>query len=147
MTVKKEYKVNDDVWIYGVDFSKGNKITKGKIVASIDLSTEGFGDDLHYIISVPTHIEPLLEVRTWHMISQDDKGPVGSLREIGGIKESDIKKLKQIGYDSPTDQEDDPTPDQIMAALEKSQNGLVHKPLHIKEHRSKRKYYPRKNRP
>ena len=142
MLIKKEYKIGDDVWIYGV--STSNKITKGKVITSIDLSPQGY-QELHYIIEVPSHIEPLLEIRTWHTMSQDDRGPVGSLRNINEILPADNKKIKQLGYSSEYyDSEDDPTPDEIMAALEKSTSGLTHKPLHIKENKPKRKYYPRK---
>jgi hypothetical protein len=144
MTVKKEYNIGDTVWIYGI--TPSNKITKGTIVASIDLSTQGFGNDLHYIIEIPTHIESLLEIRTWQTISQDERGPVGSIRGIGKVF-SENKKMRQIGYiyadDSHYDN-DDPSPAEIIAALEKSTDGLTHKPLHIKENRPKQKYYPRK---
>jgi hypothetical protein len=144
MTVKKEYNIGDTVWIYGITVS--NKITKGTIVASIDLSAQGFGHDLHYIIEIPTHIESLLEIRTWQTISQDEHGPVGSIRSVGNVF-AENKKMRQVGYvysnDSHYDSED-PSPDQIMAALEKSTDGLTHKPLHIKEAKPKRRYYPRK---
>lgn len=145
MTVKKFYNIGDDVWIFGI--TTENKITKGRVVASIDLSDKGYGFDPHYVIEIPTHIEPLLELRTWHTMSQDENGPIGSFREIGGVSNSDNKKMRQIGYiyanDSHYDK-DDPSPDQILAALEKSTDGLTHKPLHLKETKPKRKYYNRK---
>jgi len=142
MKIKKNYAAGDDVWIHGIHPS--NKLAKGKVIANVDLSTAGFTDP-HYIISIPTHIEPLLEVRTWHTMSQDENGPIGSLRELGSVLNSDHKKMKQIGYvyspDSHYDN-DEPSPDKILEALEKSADGLTHKPLHIKE--TKRKYFPRK---
>lgn len=148
MTVKKEYNIGDDVWIYGITIE--NKITKGKVVAAIDLSDKGYTPGLHYIIDIPTHIEPLLELRTWHTMSQDEKGPIGSFRDLGGILNSDNKKMRQAGYiyssDSHYDNED-PTPDEILAALEKSTDGLTHKPLQIKESKPKRKYYPKRKKP
>lgn len=141
--IKKEYKQGDIVWIYGVGVS--NKLTKGTVIASVDLSEKGY-TDLQYIIQIPTHIEPLLEVRSWHSISQDDKGPVGSFRDMLQDLSGEVKKIKQLGFFPAEDQdlENDPTPEEIMAALEKSTNGLTHKPLHIKETKPKRKYYPRK---
>jgi hypothetical protein len=144
MTVKKEYNIGDTVWIYGIATS--NKITQGTVVASIDLSAQGFGTDLHYIIEIPTHIESLLELRTWQTISQDKNGPVGSIRGIGNLV-AENKKMRQIGYTFSLDEysdSEDPTPAEIMAALEKSTDGLTHKPLHIKEAKPKRRYYPRK---
>lgn len=142
MLIKKEYNLNEEVWIHGIESS--NKLTKGKIIATVDLSSVGH-EELQYIIEIPTHIEPLLEIRTWHTISQDEKGPVGSLRNFGDILPANNKKVKQLGYsvDYP-DSEDDPTPEEIMAALEKSTSGLTHKPLHIKETKPKRKYYPKR---
>lgn len=142
MTIKKEYKIGDDVWIHGI--TPSNKLTKGKIIADIDLSSQGHAHT-QYIIEIPTHIEPLLEIRTWHSISQDEKGPVGSLRDLKDKIHSDSKKIRQLGITLDLNEsEDDPTPDQIMAALEKSTDGLTHKPLHIKENRPRKKYYPRK---
>jgi len=144
MTVKKEYNIGDTVWIYGI--TPANKLTQGTIVKAINLRDQGYGTDLHYIIDVPTHIESLLEIRTWQTISQDKHGPVGSLREIGKTF-SENKKMRQVGYIYADDghyDKDDPSPEQILAALEKSTDGLTHKPLHIKENNPKRKYYPRK---
>lgn len=144
MTVKKEYNIGDTVWIYGI--TPANKITQGTVIASIDLKDQGFGSELHYIIEIPTHIEPLLEIRTWQTISQDKHGPIGSFREIGKMF-AENKKIRQVGYvysDDSYYESDDPSPDQIHAALEKSKDGLTHKPLHIKESTPKRRYYPRK---
>jgi len=144
MLIKKEYNIGDPVWIHGIGPS--NKLTQGKVIANIDLSTEGY-TDLHYIIAIPTHIEPLLEIRTWHTMSQDEKGPIGSLRELGEDLDKEHKKIQQLGfYAKNPDDDNDPTPEQIMAALEKSTNNLTHKPLNLKDtnNNKKRKYYPRK---
>jgi len=143
MTIKKTYEIGDNVWVYGITIE--NKITKGKVIANIDLSTQGY-EDLHYIISIPTHIEPLLEIRTWHTMSQDEHGPIGSLRNLGDIQNYNDKKMRQIGYvhSSNLESDSDPSPDQIMAALQKSANSIVHKPLNLKDNKPKRKYYPRK---
>lgn len=141
MEVKKKYTVGDTVWIYGI--SRG-KNTKGKIIAKVDLSSAGYAPDIeHYVVSIPSSIEPLLEIRTWETISQDEAGPVGALRELGVDIDAEHKKVSHVGYDYIEDQ-DDPTPDEIMAALEKSSSGLTHKPLHIKDNKPKKKYYPRK---
>lgn len=142
MTVKKNYNVGDDVWIFGI--TTANKITKGKVIASIDLSNKGY-EELHYIIEIPTHIESLLEIRTWYTMSQDEKGPVGSFRNLGGEFHTENKKMKQVGYSYADEvHDDDPSQDQILAALEKSTDGLTHKPLNLKDDRPKRKYYPKR---
>jgi hypothetical protein len=142
MTVKKEYKVGDEAWIYGIGLS--NKLTKGKIIKVVDLSNEGWTVGPHYIIEIPTHIDPLLELRTWENMSQDDKGPVGAFREIGSIV-STIKKVKSTGftYDDEYD-EDDIDAEQIHAALEKSQMDMTHAPLNIKPEKPKRRYFKKK---
>lgn len=144
MTVKKDYHVGDTVWIHGI--SPSNKLTQGKVISNVNLAGQGY-IDLQYIIEIPTHIEPLLEIRSWQTISQDEQGPVGSLREITSHVDSNNKKIRQIGFNSDsgfTDDDVDPTPDQIMAALKNSTNNLVHKPLNLKDNKQKRKYYPRK---
>jgi hypothetical protein len=147
MTVKKEYAVGDAVWIYGISRSN-TKPTKGKVIKVVDLSDSGHTAGPHYVISIPTHIEDLLEIRTWHNISQDEQGPVGSLREIGNI-ESTIKFAGTVGFafdDDPTlDTDDDEiSPDQIHAALEKSQQDVTHAPLNLKPEKPKRKYFSKK---
>lgn len=148
MTIKKEYSIGDIVWIHGI--SPSNKLTQGKLIATLDLSKEGY-QELQYVIEIPSHIEPLLELRPWQTISQDEYGPVGSLREISQNLDSENKKIRQLGYidaqSNRSNDEPDPTPDEIMAALEKSKDGLTHKPLQIKDNKPKRKYYPKRKKP
>lgn len=142
--IKKEYKENDPVWIHGI--ARDNRLTEGRVIAQVDLSEQGFHDGPYYVIGISSHIETLLEIRNWHTMSQDEHGPIGSFREIGGILPSDNKKMRQTGYvhNSDLDTDDQISPEQIMAALEHSVQGTVHKPLHIKENKPKRKYFPRK---
>ena len=147
MTTKKNYKVGDTVWIYGIGRSN-TKPTQGKVVKVLDLTDVGYADT-QYVIEIPTHIEPLLEVRSWHNMSQDEKGPVGSLREIGNV-ESTIKFVSTVGFafdDNPeldTDLDDEISPEQIHAALEKSQQDVVHAPLNLKVEKPKRRYFKKK---
>lgn len=74
--IKTKYEIGDTVWIHGL--SRENKLTKGKIIEFVDLSSKGY-HGIHYIVAVSTAIEDLLEIRTWETISQDAEGPV----EIG----------------------------------------------------------------
>lgn len=53
-----DYKVGDDAWIY-VSHHRG-EMTKGKVVALLDLPDYSYR---HYVIEVPTSVDPLLEVR------------------------------------------------------------------------------------
>lgn len=154
MTTKKSYAIGDSVWIHGI--SPSNKLTAGTVIHSIDLSGRGYSD-IYYVIEIPCHIEPLLELRSWHSISQDEIGPVGALRNLGGPSDSDHKKMTHLGYYTSSNLESDslyengPTPDQIMAALEKSQQAISHAPLNFSKdlikdtaNKPKRKYYNRK---
>ena len=148
MTTKKTYAVGDAVWIYGINRSN-TKPTQGTVIKIVDLEDAGHTDGPHYIISIPTHIESLLEVRTWENISQDSQGPVGSLREIGNI-ESTIKFAGTVGFafdDDPaldTDIDDEISPEQIHAALAKSQEASKLQPLNLKQEKPKRRYYKKK---
>lgn len=149
MTVKKEYAVGDTVWIYGINRSNA-KPTAGKVIKVVDLSDAGWSIGNHYIIEIPSHIESLLEIRSWHNISQDAVGPVGSLRGLN--IESTIKHAATLGFfaddnpllDSDTD-EDGPSAEQIHAALQKSQMDMAHTPLDLKAaERVKRRSFKKK---
>jgi hypothetical protein len=145
MTIKKEYAIGDTVWIYGINRSNV-KPAKGRVIEIVDLTTAGYSIGDHYVVEVPSHIEPLLEIRSWHNISQDEHGPVGSLRNLGNF-ESTIKFASRVGFafdDSPEldSDENDPTPDEIHAAMEKSQKDSSHGPLVLKDVKSKRRNYP-----
>lgn len=148
MTVKKSYEVGDIVWIYGVNRSNV-KPTQGKVIKVIDLSDAGYSVGDHYVIEIPTYIEPLLELRTWHNISQDERGPVGSFRELGNV-ESTIKFAGTVGFafdDRPsldTDTDDEISPERIHAALEKSQKDAAHTPLNLKTEKPKRRPFRKK---
>jgi hypothetical protein len=150
MMIKKSYNVGDTVWIYGIDL-RSNKPKKGVVVKSFTLDLDGYDDKTYYVVSIPNEIEPLLEIRTWHTISQDEKGPVGSFRELS--KDIDItqKVLSKTGMsidrEYPEDDffdEDEVSPEKIRAALEKSQEAVSHAPLNLKDAKPKPKYKPRK---
>lgn len=141
MTAKKDYKVNDEVWIH---VGSSGKLAKGRVIKVVDLSDAGWANSLHYIIEVPTHIDPLLEIRSWHAISQDEHGPVGCFRGIGDMVAT-IKKAKTTGFVySETPEDNEPSAEQILAALEKSQQGSVHQPLVLKDTSRKPRNYRKK---
>jgi hypothetical protein len=155
MTVKKRYNVGDVVWIYGI--RKDNiKSTQGTVVKSFNI--EGY-NDMHYVIAIPTEIEPLLEIRTWQTISQSKDGHVGSLRESFEDPEAAHRMLARTGMTLiSVDEEftgdghngmgsfaeDDISPDAIHAALEKSQKDSSHGPLVLKDAKPKRRNFVRK---
>jgi hypothetical protein len=133
MTVKQSYNIGDTVWIYGV--GSNTRPTKGTVVKSFTIDYEGFNKEPHYVIAIPTHIEYLMEVRTWHTMSQDENGPVGSLREIGSLSATN-KLAARTGYIYDPNShyvDDSPSTDEINAALAKSIDSHSHQPLIIKE--------------
>ena len=152
MTVKKKYNVGDTVWIYGV--SRTNvKSTQGTVVKAFTI--EGY-NEVHYVVEIPTEIEPLLEIRTWQTISQTANGHVGSLREAFSDPDAAHKMLSRTGMavisedeESVNDnmgsfEEDDISPEAIHAALEKSQQSSSHSPLNLKTEKPKRRNFARK---
>ena len=156
MTVKKKYNVGDTVWIYGI--SRGNeKSTQGTVIQSFVITYKGFNNEPHYVIGIPNEIEMLLEIRTWHTISQTKDGHVGSLRDAFENPDAAHKMLSRTGmaFISTDDEEvaddsmssedyDDISPDEIHAALEKSQKDGEHGPLVTKAAPRKRQYYKKK---
>ena len=156
MTVKKKYNVGDVVWIYGVSRTNITS-TRGTVVKSFNI--EGY-NDMHYVVSIPTEIEPLLEIRTWQTISQTKDGHVGSLRESFEDPDAAHKMLARTGmaiisvdeeftgdgHDSmgSFSEEDDISPDAIHAALEKSKQDVTHSPLNLKDTNPKRRYFKKK---
>ena len=111
MKVKKKYKVGDIAWVYGID-SRFNVSKEATVVAICKI--DGY-DYEHYIMSIPTEIEPLLEIRSWHSISQTKDGHVGSIREALADPSAAKKFLSRIGVgliDSNDENEQETEPDQ-----------------------------------
>lgn len=150
MKIKKTYNVGDFVWIYGVA-KTSNKLVKGCVISILDLTTAGYSPDItHYVVAVPNTIDALLEIRTWETISQDGYGPAGGMRDImsAGDADSTHKKMTHIGYQYVSSSEDnDPTPDQIHAAMDRSHKAITHGPLIFKDVKQPRRNSPRKRRP
>jgi hypothetical protein len=162
MTVKKKYNVGDTVWIYGIQ-RDNVKSTQGTVVKAFTI--EGY-NEVHYVVEIPTEIEPLLEIRTWQTISQTKDGHVGSLREAFSDPDAAHRMLARTGvaFISDADEdydgdghdgmgstlddfykdEDGPSPDAIHAALEKSQKESSHGPLNLKSEKPKRRNFTRK---
>ena len=161
MTVNKQYNVGDTVWIYGI--SKNNiKSTRGTVIKIFTIDYGNYNTEPHYLVEIPTEIEPLLEVRTWHTISQTKNGHVGSVREAFSDPDAARKMLSRTGMDfSSTDDddyagtghdvmggildEDNISADQIHAAMDQAQKVSAHGPLYIKEAKPKRRYFKKKS--
>lgn len=144
MKIKKHYKLGDTVWIYGIDRA-GDQLRSGTIIKSFHIDHDSHRDIEHYVIEVPTDIEPILEIRTWKTISQDNNGPVGSIREALSDPESAKKYLSKIGViladgtPNPIYYDDEPSDEEIHAALTQSQKSNSHQPFVLKDSKPKRK--------
>jgi len=139
MTIRQKYNIGETVWIYGI-YVRNDVPVAGQIIHRFNLNFENFDSAVeHYVIAVDSHIEPLIEVRTWETISQDEHGPVGGLRGLADT--ADRKVLAKTGFDlgdfyMEADEDlDDPTPEQIYAAMERSQQTAVLPPLIIKQNK------------
>jgi hypothetical protein len=139
------------VWIYGIQ-RDNVKSTQGTVVKAFTI--EGY-NEVHYVVEIPTEIEPLLEIRTWQTISQTADGHVGSLREAFSDPDAAHKMLSRTGMavislddeendDTGSFAEDDISPDAIHAALEKSRQDVTHSPLNLKSEKPKRRNFARK---
>jgi hypothetical protein len=144
--MKKEYNIKDRVWIHIGE----RKLTQGRIVEIIDFAhlNENHADIDHYVIEIKTGIDDIYEVRTFEQISPDSKGPIGIFRELKAEMIGAKRYLKKVGVDIPIDgpnplvelvkeidaelagqeyEEDEPTTEQIHAAMEaaeKAQNQI-----------------------
>lgn len=159
--MKKEINIKDPVWIH---LNGERKLVKGRVVEIIDLThlEEGHSKDTElYIVEIKTGIEDIYEVRTLQQISSDSKGPVNLfkntqtqheqryLNKVGMIMPNADGVIPADDYveaDSPTGDDGDeaePTPDQIHAALERSQQAVQHEPLSTAK-KPKSKYVKRR---
>jgi len=143
--MKQEYNIKDKVWIHIGE----RKLTEGRVVEIIDLEHLGEGhspNDELYIIELKTGIDDIYEVRSFAQISPDAQGPINLFRKV---KEDVLKAkryLKKVGVQLPipeeglaeyiqdeilTEDEDpnDPTPEQIHAAIERAEKAKKVAPL------------------
>jgi len=126
--MKQEYNIRDRVWIHLGE----RNLVEGRVVEIITLDhlKEDHipGREL-YVIEIKTGIEDVYEVRDFDTISSDAKGPINAFRNVDAVQAH--RFLKKVGMSMPVDLPDvledqvreindelnDPTPDQIHAAL------------------------------
>jgi len=153
--MKKHPKIKDTVWIHLGE----PKLVKGRVVAIIDFAHLGEGYDpeyKHYVIEIPTGIESVYEVREYDSISFDEAGPINLYRSLKSHEEA--RYFKKLGIKVPLhpttddklfplDEElDEPTPEQISAALERSQEVNKHTALTLpSETKPKKRFYRKKS--
>jgi hypothetical protein len=159
--MKKEYNIKDRVWIHLGE----KKLVEGRVVEVIDLEhlDEGHSRDQElYVIEIHTGIDDIYEVRTFNQISPDAKGPIQLFRNLREVIENN-RYLKKVGMPIPVParnpleelskeineelarDDDEPTAEQIHAAIEKSQKSSAHAPLNLqKDNKPKRRYFKKK---
>ena len=145
MITKKEYSINDTVWIAGID-SKNNALVPGRIIKAFTIDTNNYDASIvYYVVEIPSSIEPILEIRTWETISQDRHGPIGGIRSVVNDPIVAKKYLSKVGvYFDDGEVDYEPSEQEILAAIEKSKSVAEHEPLQFKSAKPKRKYYHRK---
>jgi hypothetical protein len=145
MMTKKEYSINDTVWIAGID-QKNNALVPGRIIKTFTINIDNYDPTMvYYVVEIPSSIEPILEIRTWETISQDRHGPIGGIRSVVDDPIVDKKYLSKVGmYFDDGEVDYEPSEEEILAAIEKSKSVAEHEPLQFKSAKPKRKYYHRK---
>ena len=157
--MKKEINIKDLVWIHIGEL----KLSKGRVVEIIDLEhlNEGHSKDNElYVIELKTAIEDIYEVRTFDTISLDPKGPINLfkkrdtqleqryLRKVGVVLPNEDNVIPADDYVPGTIEEvdpDEPTPQQIEAALARSENSVKHPAFNVQqEAKPKRPYFKKK---
>jgi hypothetical protein len=131
---------------------------------------EGHSPDRElYIIEIKTGIDDIYEVRSFDQLSPDAKGPIGifrnldmkQLRENGRylgkvgmklpVQQPDplVEIAKQINEDLADHDDDEPTADQIHAAIEKSKAAQehVHPSTFTRPATAKKRTYAKKRKP
>ncbi len=137
---REEYKIKQKVWIHLGE----RKLVEGRVVEVIDLVhlKEGYKEENElYVIEIETTIDPIYEVRTWEQISPTAKGPINLFSRVKEDLTAANRMLKKIGIvlpDGTVNNEiynenfegdghdgmgslDDPTPEQIHAAMERAE--------------------------
>jgi hypothetical protein len=140
--MKTEYNVKDTVWIHIGE----RTLTQGRVVEIIDLEhlDEGHSKERElYVIEIKTGIDDVYEVRDFDQISPDKAGPIQLFRKED-FREGN-RLMKKVGMPVPQgvmefEEYPEPTPEQIHAAMERSQQAGQHTPLNTKP-AAKKKYY------
>jgi hypothetical protein len=159
--MKTEYDIKDKVWIHIGE----RKLSEGRVVEIIDLEHLGEGHDPKhelYVIELKTGIEDIYEVRTFEQISPDAKGPINlfrktktrleqrALKRLGMIIPNEDSVIPADGYvpepavdmfEPDYSEEDEPTPEQIHAAMEASQAASAYPKTIINQPAPKKKRY------
>lgn len=144
-----QYNIKDIVWIHLGE----SALVKGRVVEFFDLEHLGEGhsrDRELYVIEIKTGIEDVYEVRSWQEISATAQGPINLFRST--VTKNAGRFLKKVGitlpaeYSGDTDVEsDDPTAEEIHAAIARSEQSSKHQPIAIAAAKPKRRNFKKKS--
>lgn len=148
--MKNSYCIKDKVWIHLGE----QNLVQGRIVEIIDLEHLGEGHDPKrdlYVIEIKTGIDDVYEVRSFEQISSDQYGPINLFRSLDNVRENN-RYFKKVGMPLPVgtksldslDDHDEPTPEEIQAALDRSQEIIKHPALNLQKETKFRRRYPKK---
>lgn len=144
--MKTKYDIKDTVWIHIGE----RTLTQGRVVEIIDLEhlEEGHNPENElYVVELKTGVEDVYEVRSYEQISPDADGPIGLFRKED--HQITNRAMKKLGMPLPQGvmeyEHDEPTPEQIHAAMERSQQAVQHEPLPAKRAPAKKKFYKKRS--
>jgi hypothetical protein len=128
----EQYNIKDKVWIHLGE----RNLTEGRVVEIITLDhlneNHRPGHEL-YVIEIKTGIDDVYEIRDFDQISPDAKGPIALFKNMRADATAANRLLKKVGVRLPIpegvtleemlneDDEGEPTPDQIHAAIERAE--------------------------
>jgi hypothetical protein len=159
--MKTQYNIKEPVWIHMGE----RNLVPGRVVEIIDLDhlNEKHSPDLElYVIEIKTGIDDIYEVRTFEQISSDAKGPINLFRKHKNEIATAKRYLKKVGIVVPVDEPthladivneineelaghpDDPTPEEIHAAIDRATELAKHDPLPSGKRPAKKKYFRKK---
>ncbi len=143
--MKKEINLKDTVWIHLGESS----LVEGRVVEIIDFAhlNEGHSPDREfYVIEIKTGIDDIYEVRDYEQISLTAQGPINGFKFVDDVKKA-RRYLRKVGIKIPDYREDEyePTPEEITAAIERSQQATKHQALNLqRDPKPKKRYYRKK---
>lgn len=138
----QRHNLRNIVWIH----LSGPRLVQGRIIKIFNLKELNEGHDLElYVIEVKTGIEDIYEIRTFDQISTTSEGPIAAFKDLDATLTN--RMLNKVGMSLPYDNLDsldidDPTPEQIHAAIAKAEKESTYGPIDL--HKPRRRNHNRK---
>lgn len=77
------------VWIH--NGGKGNPLIRGTVIKEIQLPRYSC---MHYIIEIPTEVEPILEIRSYDTVSLKPDGPLNMWVRLRKTRDRIVKNVR-----------------------------------------------------